>query len=158
MEPALSSTETADLELMPVLGKFERLIGYLGRYLIGLQDQRLHVLCLDRKARLLHHWRLAVPDGFEEAFRQVMAASLATPGTVSVILAHRHPGRSPVATVAEKNLRVQLKRALRNSGIRLGDYIIFGPTSLWSYEERRTLSYGGEYLAVTRAKARPRLS
>lgn len=159
MDSALSSTEKVVVELRVVLGDFDRLVGYLGLHVIAREDQAFHVLCLDENDQLIRHWRLPTSsDDFGMTFRQVMSASLATRGTVSVVLAHRHTTRSPVATAMERDLRVQIKRALSNAGIKVRDYIIFGPASLWSYEEGRTFSYATGQGASSRRKAPPRPS
>lgn len=159
MDSSLSSTEKVVVEFRTVLGDFDRLVGYLGLHVIGRMSHAFHVLCLDENARLIRHWCLpASSDDFGMTFRQVMSASLATRGTVSVVLAHRHTTRSPVATAMERDLRVQLKRALSNAGIKIRDYIIFGPASLWSYEEGRTFSYATGDRTPVRGKVPPRPS
>ncbi len=109
----------------PVLGSWQSLIDYLTIDMAHLTVERVRVLYLDAKNRLIddHH----IGDGsIDEAAifpREVIRRAMDV-GASALILVHNHPSGSPEPSRADIQITKQIAEAGRLLGILLHDHVI----------------------------------
>ena len=111
----------------PLLNRADLIAAYLHPYVQGLSVEKLWVLCLNPKRRLIKRVEatsgtatasLAHPrEVFREAIR--LAAS-------AVAVAHNHPSGDPTPSSADIQVTRQLRDAARTVEIELVDHVILG--------------------------------
>lgn len=115
------------LQEMPVLGSWQALIDYLTIDMAHLTVERVRVLYLDVRNRLIldHH----VTDGsIDEAAihpREVVKKALDL-GASALILVHNHPSGSPEPSRADIQITGRIAEAGRLLGIVVHDHVIIG--------------------------------
>jgi DNA repair protein RadC len=111
----------------PVLGSWQALIDYLTIDMAHLTVERVRVLYLDARNRLVedHH----VGDGsIDEAAihpREVIRKGLDL-GATALILVHNHPSGSPEPSRADIQITQRIAEAGRLLGIAVHDHVIIG--------------------------------
>lgn len=111
----------------PVLGSWQALIDYLQIDMAHLTVERVRVLYLDTKNRLIddHH----VGDGsIDEASihpREVIRRALDL-GASALILVHNHPSGSPEPSRADIQITTRIAEAGRLLGVTVHDHVIIG--------------------------------
>ena len=116
-----------ELEVKPVLGSWQSLIDYLTTDMAHLTVERVRVLYLDAKNRLIddHH----VGDGsIDEAAihpREVIRRAMDV-GASALILVHNHPSGSPEPSRADVQITQRIAEAGRLLGVALHDHVIVG--------------------------------
>ncbi|MGB3165682.1 MAG: DNA repair protein RadC [Alteraurantiacibacter sp.] len=111
----------------PVLGSWQALLDYLAIDMAHLTVERVRVLYLDTKNRLLldHH----VGDGtVDEAAihpREVIRRGLDC-GASALILVHNHPSGNPEPSRADIQITRAIAEAGRHVGISVHDHVIVG--------------------------------
>jgi DNA repair protein RadC len=111
----------------PVLGSWQALIDYLTIDMAHLTVERVRVLYLDARNRLVedHH----VGDGsIDEAAihpREVIRKGLDL-GATALILVHNHPSGSPQPSRADIQITQRIAEAGRLLGIAVHDHVIIG--------------------------------
>lgn len=111
----------------PVLGSWQALIDYLTTDMAHLTVERVRVLYLDTKNRLIddHH----VGDGsIDEAAihpREVIRRAMDL-GASAMILVHNHPSGSPEPSRADIQITQRIAEAGRLLGVTVHDHIIIG--------------------------------
>lgn len=111
----------------PVLGSWQALIDYLTIDMAHLTVERVRVLYLDTRNRLVedHH----VGDGsIDEAAihpREVIRKGLDL-GATALILVHNHPSGSPQPSRADIQITQRIAEAGRLLGITVHDHVIIG--------------------------------
>ena len=111
----------------PVLGSWQVLIDYLTIDMAHLRHERVRVLYLDTKNRLLLDDK--VSDGtLDEAAihpREVVKKALDL-GASALILVHNHPSGSPEPSRADVQITNKIAEAGRLLGISVHDHVIIG--------------------------------
>ena len=111
----------------PVLASWQALIDYLTIDMAHLHHERVRVLYLDTRNRLIldHH----VGDGdIDQAAihpRQVVKQALDV-GAAALILVHNHPSGSPEPSRADIQITNRIVEAARLMGITVHDHVIIG--------------------------------
>ncbi|QDH36166.1 JAB domain-containing protein [Porphyrobacter sp. YT40] len=111
----------------PVLGSWQALIDYLTTDMAHLTVERVRVLYLDTKNRLIddHH----VGDGsIDEAAihpREVIRRAMDV-GASAMILVHNHPSGSPEPSRADIQITQRIAEAGRHMGVTVHDHVIIG--------------------------------
>lgn len=111
----------------PVLGSWQSLLDYLAIDMAHLTVERVRVLYLDTRNRLIddHH----VGDGsIDEAAihpREVIRRAMDV-GASALILVHNHPSGSPEPSRADINITQKIADAGRLLGITVHDHVIIG--------------------------------
>ncbi len=111
----------------PVLGSWQALLDYLAIDMAHLTVERVRVLYLDTKNRLIddHH----VGDGsIDEASihpREVIRRALDL-GASALILVHNHPSGSPEPSRADIQITTRIAEAGRLLGVAVHDHVIIG--------------------------------
>lgn len=111
----------------PVLGSWQALIDYLTIDMAHLTVERVRVLYLDTRNRLVedHH----VGDGsIDEAAihpREVIRKALDL-GATALILVHNHPSGSPQPSRADIQITQRIAEAGRLLGVAVHDHVIIG--------------------------------
>lgn len=100
-----------------------------GEYLMGQfkgrSNERLYMLCLDAKCKLLCCKLLGEGDvvSINLPFRRVVEIALNVKAT-TVVLAHNHPSGVAIPSQEDVAVTMQLRQALKTMGIDLADHII----------------------------------
>lgn len=111
----------------PVLSSWQALIDYLTTDMAHLTIERVRVLYLDTKNRLIedHH----VGDGsIDEAAihpREVIRRAMDV-GAAAMILVHNHPSGSPEPSRADIQITQRIAEAGRHMGVTVHDHVIIG--------------------------------
>jgi len=111
----------------PVLGSWQALLDYLHIDMAHLTHERVRVLHLDARNRLILDER--VPDGsIDEAAihpREVIKRALEI-GATALILVHNHPSGSPEPSRADIDITRRIAEAGRLLGVTVHDHVIVG--------------------------------
>ena len=123
----MARSEVAD---RPVISNWQALIDYLSADMANLTVERVRVLYLDTKNKLMqdHH----VGDGsIDEAAihpREVIRRGLDL-GAAALILVHNHPSGNPEPSRADIDITHRIAEAGRLLGIAVHDHVIIGQGS-----------------------------
>ena len=126
---ALAARRLARTELQgaPILGSWQALIDYLTIDMAHLRHERVRVLYLDTKNRLVLD-DLVSDGSLDEAAihpREVVKKALDL-GAAALILVHNHPSGSPEPSRADIAITNQIAEAGRLLGITVHDHVIIG--------------------------------
>lgn len=114
-------------EEAPVLNQPELVFSYFQPILPGLEVEKLWVLCLNRKNRLIK--RVEVTSGTATGSlahpREVFRAAIRVAAT-AVICVHNHPSGDPAPSSADLQVTRRLREAARAVDIELIDHVILG--------------------------------
>lgn len=120
---ALSQT----LQEAPLLTRAELIANYLQPFAAGLDVEKLWVLCLNRKNRLLK--RVIVTTGTATSAlahpREVFRAAIRESAS-AVVVAHNHPSGDPAPSAADLQITRLLRDAAKTVEICLHDHVIIG--------------------------------
>ncbi len=117
----------SEVSAKPVLGSWQNLIDYLAIDMAHLTVERVRVLYLDAKNRLIddHH----VGDGsIDEAAihpREVIRKAMDV-GASALILVHNHPSGNPEPSRADIQVTQKIAEAGRLLGVTVHDHVIVG--------------------------------
>jgi DNA repair protein RadC len=117
----------SEVRQKPILGSWQALLDYLAIDMAHLTVERVRVLYLDTRNRLIldHH----VGDGsIDEATihpREVIRRGLDV-GASALILVHNHPSGNPEPSRADIQLTQRVAEAGRHLGIVVHDHVIIG--------------------------------
>lgn len=111
----------------PVLSSWQALLDYLVIDMAHLKNERVRVLYLDTKNRLIedHH---AAEGSIDEASihpREVIRRAMDV-GASALILVHNHPSGNPDPSRADIQITNQIAEAGRLLGVTLHDHVIIG--------------------------------
>lgn len=111
----------------PVLASWQALIDYLTIDMAHLKHERVRVLYLDTKKRLISDEVLSEGSLDEAAIhpREVVKKALDL-GSAAMIMVHNHPSGSPEPSRADIALTNRIAEAGRLLGIALHDHVIIG--------------------------------
>ena len=120
----MARSEVAD---KPVLGSWQALIDYLAIDMAHLTVERVRVLYLDTKNRLIDDHHLA--DGtIDEASlhpREVIRRAMDV-GASALILVHNHPSGNPEPSRADIDVTRRIAEAGRILGVTVHDHVVVG--------------------------------
>ena len=117
----------SEVQQKPVLGSWQALLDYLAIDMAHLTVERVRVLYLDTRNRLIldHH----VGDGsIDEAAihpREVVKKALEV-GASALILVHNHPSGCPEPSRADIQITGRIAEAGRLIGVTVHDHVIVG--------------------------------
>ena len=111
----------------PVLASWQALIDYLTIDMAHLHHERVRVLFLDTRNRLILDHHLGDGDIDQAAIhpRQVVKQALDV-GAAALILVHNHPSGSPEPSRADIQITNRIVEAARLMGITVHDHVIIG--------------------------------
>ncbi len=115
------------LQEQPVLASWQMLIDYLTINMAHLRHERVRVLYLDTKNRLILDDQLSDGTLDEAAIhpREVVKKALDL-GASALILVHNHPSGSPEPSRADVQITNKIAEAGRLLGITVHDHVIIG--------------------------------
>lgn len=116
-----------EVEQRPILGSWQALLDYLASDMAGLKVERVRVLYLNTKNRLLRD-ELLSSGTIDEATihpREVIHRGLDL-GASSLILVHNHPSGNPEPSRADIQITNRIAEAGRLLGIIVHDHVIVG--------------------------------
>ncbi len=126
---ALSARRMARSQVQgrPVLGSWQALLDYLAIDMAHLTVERVRVLYLDTKNRLIFDQHLAEGTVDEAAIhpREVIAMAV-NRGASALILVHNHPSGSPEPSRADIQITQRIAEAGRLMGVTVHDHVIVG--------------------------------
>lgn len=110
----------------PILDNWQAALDYCAVTVRG-EEERFHVLYLDRKNRLISDERLAIGtvDHVPVYPREVVKRALLLNAT-AILVAHNHPAGDPSPSEADIAMTNKLNEACAVMGITLHDHIIVG--------------------------------
>ena len=111
----------------PVLGSWQALIDYLMTDMAHLTVERVRVLYLDARNRLIldHQAQEGTIDEAAIHPREVVKKALEV-GATALILVHNHPSGSPEPSRADIQITARIAEAGRLLGITVHDHVIVG--------------------------------
>lgn len=133
---ALKAAQAASLRLLrrrtdsaPVLAGWQALMDYLHADMAHLGHERVRVLHLDTKNRLIRDEAIAEGSIDQAAVyvREVIARAVQV-GSASLILVHNHPSGDPAPSRQDIALTREIAEAARPLGITVHDHVIIGTT------------------------------
>ncbi len=112
---------------LPVLGSWQALIDYLTIDMAHLTIERVRVLYLDTKNRLIRDEHVSDGSIDEAAIhpREVIRRALDL-GAAAIIIVHNHPSGSPEPSRADIQITNRIAEAGRLLGITVHDHVIIG--------------------------------
>lgn len=126
-EAAARRLGRSQVEQAPVLGSWQALLDYLASDMAGLKVERVRVLYLNTRNRLLRDELLTSGTVDEAAIhpREVIHRGLDL-GASALILVHNHPSGSPEPSRADIQITHRIAEAGRLLGITVHDHVIVG--------------------------------
>ncbi|MBU1253940.1 MAG: DNA repair protein RadC, partial [Alphaproteobacteria bacterium] len=114
----------------PVLGSWQALIDYLTTDMAHLTVERVRILYLDTKNRLIEDHHLGDGSIDEAAIhpREVIRRAMDL-GATAMILVHNHPSGSPEPSRADIDITNRIAEAGRHLDITVHDHVIVGGDS-----------------------------
>ena len=115
------------IEQKPVLGSWQALLDYLAIDMSALKHERVRVLYLDTRNRLIDD-HLAAEGSIDEAAihpREVIRRAFDV-GATALILVHNHPSGDPEPSRADIQITKQIAEAGRLLNITVHDHVIVG--------------------------------
>lgn len=141
---ALKIVQIAALRLLsepvrrqPVLGSWQALLDYLRADMAHLAHERVRVLHLDSKNRLIRD-ELVSEGSIDQAAiytREVIRRALAL-GTAAIILVHNHPSGDSTPSRQDIAITRDICAACRTLGIAVHDHIIIGRDGHTSFRSK----------------------
>ncbi|MBX7493353.1 DNA repair protein RadC [Qipengyuania sp. 1NDW9] len=116
-----------EVEQQPVLGSWQSLLDYLAIDMGHLKHERVRVLYLDTRNRLIDD-HLAAEGSIDEAAihpREVIRRAF-DKGASALILVHNHPSGDPEPSRADIQITNRIAEAGRLLGITVHDHVIVG--------------------------------
>jgi len=117
----------SQVQTQPVLGSWQALIDYLAIDMAHLTVERVRVLYLDTKNRLILDQHLAEGTVDEAAIhpREVIAMAV-NRGASALIIVHNHPSGNPEPSRADIQITQRIAEAGKLMGVTVHDHVIIG--------------------------------
>ena len=117
----------SEVRAKPVLGSWQALLDYLTIDMAHLTVERVRVLYLDTRNRLMldHHAHEGTVDEAAVHPREVIRRGLDI-GASALILVHNHPSGNPEPSRADIQITQRIIEAGRHLGITVHDHVIVG--------------------------------
>ncbi len=128
-------------EEKPTFLSLEQIGEYIFRHYIGLKIEKVGVMCLDTKGRMLSFGFVGEGDisSAGVSFRKLAKITLDC-GAAAAVLCHNHPDGIALPSESDANLTVQAADILSKIGVRLIDHIIVGDTDFVSMAQSEKYS------------------
>lgn len=109
------------------LNSSELVAKYVSRYFVGLTEERLYVLCLDKNCKMLSFDLISTGTVNATMInnRKITECAIRT-NAASIILVHNHPSGVTAPSKMDINATINMAEVLESVGIRLNDHIIIG--------------------------------
>ena len=111
----------------PILSSAEQVYAYMRPLTVGLEVEKMFVLCLNRKNRVMK--RVELTSGSADSTicqpRDVLRVALRE-GAISIILVHQHPSGDPTCSSSDVSVTRAVSEAARAVGVPLADHVICG--------------------------------
>ncbi len=115
----------------------DRLKDYCAALMTGERLEKLYVLALDAKGKLLLSTLISSGDDGETAvYPRLIVAALLRAGASQAVLCHNHPAGDPTPSNADREMTDALKALLVPLHIRLADHVVVGHDTTLSFRER----------------------
>lgn len=135
----VSLTLRAQLSDRPLIDNVPRVIDYLGFTIGSLSNERLVILYLDAKLRVVDVLQFdGAVDSVAINTRAVVLRAILV-GAAGVVLAHNHPSGDHTPSKADIDVTRNISRALKSVDVRLHDHIIVGRGPGYSSMRERNL-------------------
>lgn len=109
----------------PMLDTVEKAGEFLIPRFQSLTEETAYMLCLDKRCRLINEHAIGSGDEFRAIASAKKLVELAVQNKAeSVLLAHNHPGGTPIPSVEDVVATRQLAAALSSVGISLTDHLV----------------------------------
>ncbi len=117
----------SEVATKPVLGSWQALLDYLAIDMAHLKVERVRVLYLDTRNRLIldHHAHEGTVDEAAIHPREVIRRGLDI-GASALILVHNHPSGNPEPSRADIQITQRIAEAGRHLGLTVHDHVIVG--------------------------------
>ena len=117
----------SEVRQQPVLGSWQALLDYLAIDMAHLTHERVRILYLDTKNRLVldHHAGEGTVDEAAIHPREVIKRGLEI-GATAMILVHNHPSGNPEPSRADIEITRRIMEAGRHVGLTVHDHVIVG--------------------------------
>jgi DNA repair protein RadC len=117
----------SEVQSQPVLGSWQSLIDYLAIDMAHLTVERVRVLYLDTKNRLILDQHLADGTVDEASIHPREVINMAVNrGATALILVHNHPSGNPEPSRADIQITQRIAEAGRLMGVTVHDHVIVG--------------------------------
>jgi DNA repair protein RadC len=125
-EAALRLTR-AELRERPLIGSWDRLIGYCNAHIAYSPVEEFHLLFLDRKNALIAHERQqrGTVNHTPVYTREVVKRALELQAS-ALILVHNHPSGDPTPSKDDIAVTLDIVKAARPLGVVVHDHLIIG--------------------------------
>lgn len=119
-----------------VLDTTEKLANYILPRFVGAQTERVLLVCLDNRGRVLADGVLSEGsvNSSEINIRQALQLALRCNATMAV-MAHNHPGGQPTPSRADLEATMAMAKALAVADIRLADHLVVAGNEYVSMRE-----------------------
>lgn len=112
----------------------DRLFDYCAALLSAERYERLYVLALDSRGRLLLSHLVSEGDEGETAvYPRLIVAALLRARASQAVLCHNHPAGDPAPSLADRQMTEALRSMLAPLHIRLYDHVVVGAEGLYSF-------------------------
>ena len=117
----------AELRERPVIGSWDRLIGYCNAHIAYSPVEEFHLLFLDRKNALIAHERQqrGTVDHAPVYPREVVKRALELQAS-ALILVHNHPSGDPTPSTDDIAVTLDIVKAAKPLGVTVHDHLIIG--------------------------------
>ncbi len=129
-------------EEKPTFNSINQIGEYIFRHYIGLKQEKIGVMCLDNKGRLLSFRFIAEGDLLSVglSLRDLAKITLDS-GATAAVLCHNHPDGLALPSDSDVTLTAQAAETLSKIGVRLIDHIIVGDTDFVSMSQSEKYGY-----------------
>lgn len=133
-------------EEKPTFTNINQIGEYIFRHYIGLRQEKIGVMCLDSKGKMLHFSFFAQGDlsSVGLSLRDLAKISLDC-GATAAVLCHNHPSGLALPSDSDEQITKQAADTLSKIGIQLIDHIIVGDSDFVSMSQSEKY---GELFAV----------
>lgn len=117
----------AELRERPLIGSWDRLIGYCNAHIAYSPVEEFHLLFLDRKNALIAHERQqrGTVDHTPVYTREVLKRALELQAS-ALILVHNHPSGDPTPSKDDIAVTLDIVKAAKPLGVAVHDHLIIG--------------------------------
>lgn len=128
----------------PVVSNLAQARQYCEPLFLGVREERLYMVCLNKSGQVLHVTLLHTGTVDEVAlYPRVVVQTALRHDAHAVLLAHNHPSGIIEPSTADRKATLIATRALETMGIALVDHLIFAGGEAYSMTRRALLSDPG---------------
>ncbi len=133
MVPMFRQYEKCLCDSAECLSNYREVTNYCSALLKGLRKERLYVICVSSRSRVLGQRIVAEGSlGEVQAYPRLVVETALNHNAFGVILCHNHPGGVAFPSPSDVNTTRNLEKVLARLDIRLVDHIIVGDDGAYS--------------------------